>query len=342
MKNKKYSIAIILAIIFAIIPLILYFYNFHYGLSPEHSAWSEFGSFYGGVLSPALAVIAFIGLLWNLDVTSNQFRRQSDDSTFFNLINLHNNKVQMTTCSLASKSDVSGFDAFKNYVEEFNRLYDEEAVRIARNEIAYKTKKLTHHAYDFLWQKYSKSFYKENKDDQIYSGEEDKRKKMIKCFECPDKWEMQKYLIGTDDIISIDDRKALICIGHVVLSDALPEERIQSIKQVNEVFYHKFGHMLGHYFRNIHYILDFIDKSYKTTEFSRIFRAQLSRHELTMLYYNSLSNLSSFKLINLLKKYDILNGIYFLDICYCPDFDKMALDIDYILNEKLTKKGSSR
>ena len=68
MKNK-YPIALLAGFLVGVIPLVLYFFRFNSELSLSHAVWGEFGALYGGVLGPAVALLAFIGLLWNLDVT---------------------------------------------------------------------------------------------------------------------------------------------------------------------------------------------------------------------------------------------------------------------------------
>lgn len=321
----------------SLIPLSIYFYSFQGALSSEHGRWGEFGSFYGGILGPPIALLAIIGLLWNLDITKKQFRRQNEDNIFFNLIELHNNKVQGISFEIEDKKWITGVQAFKKWIEEFNRIYDLESVRVARVEISRNTDRLTYNAYDFIWGKMTELHYAEG----IFSGEEDKKNSIISLFnECSDPWELQKCLIGTDDIIKNNDTKSksdvekLIMIGHVVIENSDNLFRINIIKYVNEKFYHDHGHVLGHYFRNIYYILRFIDESESSIKYSKIFRAQFSRYELTALYYNALSALSGPEFIQLLLKYDILNGIYDSDICYFPDEKKRRGDLAFILKEK--------
>ena len=242
-----------------LIPMGLYFSNFHGGLSFNHTTWGEFGSFYGGVLGPAISLLAIIGLLWNLYVTTKQFRLQSENSIFFNLLTLHNNKVQSVEFENKEDGKITGFSAFKEYVEKFNLKYD--------NSIR-------------------------------------------------------------------EDKGIIIKNDHALNKNPDLETKLYIIKEINKKFYHDFGHIFGHYFRNIYYILKFIDKTELSETNSKIFRAQLSRYELTALYYNAISNLPGAKYIELLIKYDILNGIYSSDICYSPDKIEMKDVLDYILKEK--------
>jgi len=161
---------------------------------------------------------------------------------------------------------------------------------------------------------------------------------MVAVFEeSSDPWELQKGLIGTGNNISNDDISSLVSIGHVMIEDSTPEERIKIISNVYAIFNDDFGHLLDHYCMNIYYILKFIDNSENASEYSKIFRSQLSRHELTAIYYFLFSGLSSVKFIKLVIKYDILNAIFWADICYYPNYEKRVLDLNCILQDKLTR-----
>lgn len=335
--KKKYVLALLIGFFISVMPLAIYFSKFHHEFSSSHEVWGEFGSLYGGVLGPAFAFLAFIGLLWNLEVTKRQFRSQSEDNTFFNLISLHNNKVEMIEFSDSNGVTTSGFGAFKKYSAEFTRMYHEDSIRVARIEISKNTRKLTDNAGEFLWGKYARKY---NEQGTFWSNKEANLAKLISLFEnSNDPWELQKGLIGTDDSISDEDKESLISIGRVAIEDYRPDKRIEIIKRVNEFFYHDYGHMLGHYFRNIHYILKTIDASEKSVEYSKLFRAQLSRFELAMIYYNSISENSSEEFINLVFKYDLLNGVYQSDICYFADASIRSMDLKYMLQQKLTMRS---
>lgn len=334
MKNK-YKITLLVGFLVGVLPLVIYFFRFNYGLSSSHVVWGDFGSLYGSVLGPTFAFLAFIGLLWNLDITKRQFRSQSEDNTFFNLISLHNNKVKMIEFEDPEGRIISGFEAFKKYSEKFYHIYDEDSIRVARIQLSKNTRNIPDNAGEFLWNKYARKYHEKV---SFWEAREVNIEKMASLFEnTDDAWELQKGLIGTDNSISSEDRESLISIGHVAIEDYSPEKRIEIIKRVNELFYHDHGHMLGHYFRNLHYILKIIDATEKSIDYSRLFRAQLSRYELAMIYYNLISENASEEFIRLVIKYDFLNGIYSSDICYYPDADKRLLDLNCMLQQKLTK-----
>ena len=75
-------------------------------------------------------------------------------------------------------------------------------------------------------------------------------------------------------------------------------------------FYKKNQHDVGHYFRNLHTILKFVDGSDVTnkTEYTGILRAQLSSFELVLLFYNALYSVGD-KLKPLVERYAMLENL---------------------------------
>jgi hypothetical protein len=97
--------------------------------------------------------------------------------------------------------------------------------------------------------------------------------------------------------IELKEKKGRICLkeiyewlGYSIESNSTELELVQS--QYNS-FYESFEHILGHYFRNLYRIVKFIDES-ELTEIEKknylgILRAQLSKEELLLIFYNALS-----------------------------------------------------
>lgn len=82
-----YSLLLV-ALIACGVPLAFWFSTFgHLPLPTESTPWSNFGSFMGGVLSPTLAFLSFIGLLLALNTQRNEAARlkaETDDLNYFN------------------------------------------------------------------------------------------------------------------------------------------------------------------------------------------------------------------------------------------------------------------
>lgn len=329
-QNNKELLLRLLITIFILIGLTsigLYLISFRGGFSEIHSRWAEFGSFIGGVLSPIVSVLAFIGLFYNLELTKKQFKKENSDSTFFKMIDLHLKKVDSISY-LINNNEITSFHAFKYYVEKYNKQFDLIYTRKARHAICENCEKLSTNAHMFLWSK----FYKYFKGEKHYTSDYTKLFDFFKGRSETDNYENLKVIIGTEKDISEKDYNELVSIGFSVNYNSSSKDRVSTVQLVHSYFYQEFGHILGHYFRNIHYMLEFIDKSEDSERYSKIFRAQLSRYELALIYYNALSSMSSKRTVELLVKFDMLNGIYSTDISYEPDEKMIKNDLEARIN----------
>ena len=82
-------------------------------------------------------------------------------------------------------------------------------------------------------------------------------------------------------------------------------------KKYNE-FYAKYGDELGQYYRTLYNLLKLVDRSEFIGEksiYTNLVRAQLSRYELSLLFYNSLSEYGQEKMAPLVKKYNVLKHL---------------------------------
>lgn len=87
-------------------------------------------------------------------------------------------------------------------------------------------------------------------------------------------------------------------------------EEKQKVERAFERLYNKYGARFGFYFRNLYYLVKYIDESQRIdkSHFIRLVRAQLSSSEIQMLMYNCLfSKGENFKVY--VEKYGLLNGI---------------------------------
>ncbi|RBP79680.1 putative phage abortive infection protein [Shewanella putrefaciens] len=318
----KYKFTITAFSILAVGILLLYVSEFHGGLSESHSVWGEFGSFFGGVLSPIVSILAFIGLLYSMEQTKTQFKQQSEESSFYSLLNFHHSKVSQTIYN-----DAVGFDAFKAISGEFFKYYEKRCFTMARKQIQENPEELPDFAYYFL-----SEVIKERSPSVRGTG-----KRLVSYYFglSEDKNELFKGLFDAN--ISDDDNSKIVAIGDTLIRQLSPEERVKIIGSIYNDFYHEYGHRLGHYFRNLYYTLEVADSSNNQEVYAKILRAQLSRYELNLLFYNALSEYSSMKFNKLLVKYGMLNGLYNLDVCYQPEPDDLNKDLALLVNRNANK-----
>lgn len=80
-----------------------------------------------------------------------------------------------------------------------------------------------------------------------------------------------------------------------------------------ELFHNEIDDVLGHYFRSVYQALKLIDSALldnvQKKEYANMLRAQLSKHELEMLFYNCLSKLGNVKFKPLLEKYEFFEHL---------------------------------
>ncbi|HCE3101836.1 TPA: putative phage abortive infection protein [Vibrio parahaemolyticus] len=89
------------------------------------------------------------------------------------------------------------------------------------------------------------------------------------------------------------------------------------VKEYNK-FYEKNGDDLGQYYRTFYNLLKLVDRADFISDksvYTNLLRAQLSRYELLLLFYNCISGYGSEKMAPLVKKYNILK---YLEISLLP------------------------
>lgn len=63
----------------ASIALVALTYRLHFpgSVSPDPSIWGSFGDYFGGILNPLFAFLAFLGVLWSIEMQNQQLRDAS-------------------------------------------------------------------------------------------------------------------------------------------------------------------------------------------------------------------------------------------------------------------------
>lgn len=84
------------------------------------------------------------------------------------------------------------------------------------------------------------------------------------------------------------------------------------MNEVYEVFYKQHEAELGHYFRSLYNVVKFVKNSDVTDKrlYTNLVRAQLSSHELLLIFYNCLSGLGREKFKPLVKEFDLLKHLH--------------------------------
>jgi uncharacterized membrane protein len=130
--NNKIPIWIIvigcISLIIGLVAVLVYQDTFGSNLSRKHEVWAQFGDFIGGLLNPIFAFFALIALLYTIHLQSTELRnsseqlkksakaleyqnnvlkKQSFESTFFQLLRLYNEIVDELKVSSSSHGPTS-------------------------------------------------------------------------------------------------------------------------------------------------------------------------------------------------------------------------------------------
>lgn len=316
MKKSFIKIAIAILTLAGVIPVVLYFSIFHNGITQIHSKWAEFGSFF----SPIVGVLAFVGLLYSIEITKEQFKRQSEESGFFSLLNLHINRVNQIND--IKDTIPTNRDAFQFYVIEFEKIYSKQCFYFAQEAITDDLEHIHNFGYRFLYQKiYNK--------ECIHAGT-DEIKNVFAYFKRNelDKDEALKGLV--DGNCTDEDKSKMQSIGKLYFEDSSPEYRIKKLSLIYEHFDDNYGWQLGHYFQNIHSILEYIDSTEQEEKFINIYKSQLSRNELSLIFYNIMRSDPIKNFNSLIFKYTLFDNLYSPDLCYTAHDERLKKDLNTI------------
>lgn len=333
---KKMSRLAGVAGLISIIMLFFYFWRFNDGLSYDSNNWSAFGSYFGSITG----LLAFAGVLISsylsekradeaearLDQQEEESRKRyvedSERAIFFQLLELHNNKLEsvvyeVNIINFSNNNKVnninnSGSKAFKNYVEEVNILIARYIV--LKDTLIYNSKMDLYNSYGNN-KKTLKKIYNDIYGTKKYSVIKEENINLLKDF-CIEQ--------------SIDNNTNYVQWALLKCKRLNNEEMYEAIKNSYDLIYRDYGHILGHYFRNMYYILDTIDSfrgddDYKQ-KYAKLFRAQLSRFEIALIICNAVSSQSTEKVITLLQKYEILNGFYNQDLFCTKDIPNNTIN----------------
>lgn len=118
--------------------------------------------------------------------------------------------------------------------------------------------------------------------------------------------------------------------SHSAAKSKLPsKDELIIINAAYITFYNRYQSDLGHYFRNIYNIIKFVDNSHVSDKemYVNYIRAQLSSHELVMLFYNCLSMYGCERFKPYVQDYEFLENMDFsllIDFSHTDLYQKKA------------------
>jgi len=117
--------------------------------------------------------------------------------------------------------------------------------------------------------------------------------------------------------------------SHLYENSATAVSKPNDTSELNAVYtklYYLYQNDLGHYFRVLYHLVKFVHNSAMKDKkrYTSIIRAQLSSHELLLLFYNGISDLGKEKFKPLIEEYQLLKSLPFDNLKYASQKDLYA------------------
>lgn len=302
--------AIIGLIIIAI--LVIYFVQAGNSFVSGQADWGEFGSLLGAIAG----LVAFIGVLFTLRQNKQQSLNSDERSVFFELLKIfisYRDALQVKRIDWKYNEekyewDITSYNEFctheKTYLQIYVELYHTFYLEIKRSIPE-------HFKQDELTRKIIPEKTTEVDRLMIWGNVQE----AIKNIYLEDDWAKQRTAnVKTKPMhLKVYD---YICLNVVKLyiEQGNFKPIAEACTKAADHCFAPYKNQLGTYFRNAYYILEMASEFNSPKIFLKIFRAQLSRHELVLLFFNSFCSLSTSKTRQLYLDAGLFNNLELKDV----------------------------
>ena len=296
------SIISLILLLTGIACAVLYIYCFKEILAPLSITFEEFCAF----TAAASAFGAFITATNNAnkaekraEKAESRYINDCNRNLFFKLLELHLKKS--AAISYAQTNLFTGSEAFKKYVQLCNDLFSNYIFLEYISKLTQEKELYPENMDKASLIKFYKSYFDiPSNANYNLSLLKSRVQTMLESHTTQN----FKYTIHNDLLLPV--------IGTLNLT-----EINKAIAYSFEILSDNFGHIIGHYFTNVYSILESIDNFETEKKFyMNLFCAQLSRYELTLLFYYAISKQGTQRVVELLLKYDLLNRFYYKDFIF--------------------------
>lgn len=311
-KNEKaqFSMWWLLSLpLFIALPIGLYIYKFHGELSSKQDIWGQFGDFIGGTINPIVSALTLIAVIityrWQVKESLESSKRgdfQMFESTFFKIIDIHYQKIENM-----QHGTVDGVAVFPFLLNQFNRQ-----VLIEMKQKSATEKNETCRALIKQW-------LSDNRFESVSNYKEECKAATMNCSD-------DDFLDIIETTLSKYDMNLLHVITSITLQKTIHEEAFEKLPQdqmanlyrnASNSLYSEFGHIYGHYYRNMSMLFDHLssfDNGLAARKFGKMFRAQLSKYEVALLFINNKSDKCSDSFRQACENYLLFDDLELFDI----------------------------
>lgn len=301
----------VISILFIIVILGFYFIQSWGNFENKQTNWGEFGSLLGAITG----LIAFVGVLFTLRQNKQQSLDSEERSVFFELLKI------FTTYR----------DALQ--VKKTDWIYDQEQYRwnitrydeLCTPEKSYRQiyVELYHTFYEEIRRSIPENFSKEEFVKRIIPEKVSKEQWMmtfsplVVAIENTYLEYVRDMHGGSISILPVHlNAYDYLCLNAIKLY--IEQDNFKPIaeacKKAADQCLTLYKNQLGTYFRNAYYILEMASEFNSPKKYSKIFRAQLPKYELVLLFFNSFGSSSNPKTRELYLNADLFNNLELKDI----------------------------
>lgn len=332
-KKSSLEYLSIFVLVLCVLMIFAYFIQFNKGFSQDPEDWGVFGSYFASIAG----MLAFLGLIYTIkqsndkaDKAEIQFKISGERGIFFRMLELYQKHADTF-----NNGKIKGKDAFcyfnKALTDELilgiicKGIIDAENIRegksvddllvidsvIIAQDINYTSSNIEQFGLDVNWRIFLSdryNFFRLKFPSNFHSN----------------------HSLYESYVNSFINK-----LNEYTISDSYGYMRYAA----ESLFYKNQNH-LGQYFRNIYYLMEMISKSIEKDYYSKIFRAQLSSVELSLILYNSLCSNSSKKAVQYLLEFDMFNNLDIKDI-YLGAFYVNIDDLFNFSSNNIYSKGTA-
>lgn len=321
LENKRVYIVMLIILVS---PLLIYLYRFSGGISTNHSRWGEFGSYLSGVFGS----FALFAVIYSTILTRRQFTKQNEDNLFLKLFDAHASRVAVFNFNAGTKSYIgqSAIEvAFNTYGICLKRCASNKFMEVYPQMKQFITKEQLKHCFKLAF--YEKELLSEEDNANIID-----------------------YLINPENFRPVDDifqddtndwnRKVVDTRSYLIESNFFRIDvsaRLIIFKAAFDRMIRIPENKLMLYFSGFEFAIQWIHRAQDRESYLHYFLSQMSRNELSVIYYMFCGNPAFSKnnnehVLNVYKNYDLTPLKEVEALFSNPSRNELLENINSILN----------